>query len=117
MLGKLLKKYSNTELKPTPAIMQYDTDLFTAQNDIDINIDDQNTLSPQAQVRREQVLAILEANPLVTRAVIDCHISDPLNVILTIALRNIGTVEMLLPKASYDGMALLIKLNELQQTH
>ena len=74
-------------------------------------------LSPQAQVRRERVLAMLEADPSIHRAMIDCHISDPLNVILTIAIRYIGTVEMMLPKASYDGMALLIKLNELQLTH
>ena len=74
-------------------------------------------LSPQAQLRRERVLAMLEADPSIHRTMIDCHISDPLNVILTIAIRYIGTVEMMLPKASYDGMALLIKLNELQQTH
>ena len=74
-------------------------------------------LSPKAQLRRERVLAMLEADPSIHRAMIDCHISDPLNVILTIAIRYIGTVEMMLPKASYDGMALLIKLNDLQQTH
>ena len=117
MLGNLLKKYSNTGLKLTPVTMQTDTDLFTAQNDIDIDMSDVNTLSAQAQQRREKVLAMLEADPSITRAVIDCHVTDPLNVILTIAIRHIGTVELMLPKASYDGMAILIKLDELQQTH
>ena len=117
MLGNLLKKYSNTGLKPTPAIMQTDTDLFTAQNDIEIDMHNDNALSPQAQARRERVLAMLNVNPSIKRAMIDCHDSDPLNVILTIAIRSIGTVELMLPKASFDGMALLIKLDELQQTH
>lgn len=48
---------------------------------------------------------------------IDCHINNSLNVILTLAVRNIGTVELMLPKASYDGIALLIKLDESQHTH
>lgn len=117
MLGNLLKKYSNTLLKPTLAIIQDDTDLFAAQNDIEIDMDDNNALSPQAQARREQVLAMLNANPSIKRAMIDCHVSNPLNVILTIAIRSIGTVELMLPKASYNGLALLIKLDELQQTH
>ena len=58
MLGNLLKKYSNTLSKPTLAIIQSDTDLFAAQNDIEIDMDDNNALSPQAQARRERVLAM-----------------------------------------------------------
>lgn len=74
-------------------------------------------LIPQAQARSERVLAMLKSDSSITRAMIDCHVSDPLNVILTLAIRSIGTVELLLPKASYDGIAILNKLDELQQTH
>lgn len=74
-------------------------------------------LSSQAQARREQVLAMLNASPDIKRALIDDYESDPLNVILTLAIRHVGTVELLIPKSSYDGLALLIKLDELQQTH
>lgn len=117
MLGNLLKKYSNTLSKPTLAIIQSDTDLFAAQNDIEIDMHDNNVLSPQAQARRERVLAMLNANPSIKRAMIDCHDSDPLNVILTLAVRDIGTIELMLAKTSYDGLAIITCLESLQTTH
>ena len=122
MLGNLISKYSSTVLKPTLALVENDTNLFTAQNDIDIDdidldVPTDNSLNPQAQVRRERVLEMLNTHPLIIRALIDDHESDPLNVILTLAIRDIGTIEFMLPKASFDGIAILTCLESLQTTH
>ena len=92
-------------------------DLLSSKQQLETHNNANIKLSAQAQQRREKVLAMLEADTSITRAVIDCHACDPLNVILTIAIRHVGTVELMLPKASYDGMAILIKLDELQLTH
>ena len=117
MLGKLLKKYSSTELKPSIALVQNGTRLFTAQNDPDIKPQANPPLSPQAQKRRDKVIAMLNANPLIERALIDDHDNDPLNVILTLAVRDIGTIELMLAKTSYDGLAIITCLESLQTTH
>ena len=57
--------------------------------------------------RRLKVLAILAENPDSQRAIITDLDSDPDDVILTIALRNVATFEMQIPKHKYDGFMML----------
>ncbi len=57
--------------------------------------------------RQEKVLAMLRENPEVPRAIYADAETDPHNVILTIAVRNCATCEMLVPKAKYDPWRLL----------
>lgn len=66
--------------------------------------------------RRLKVLAILSENPETKRAIITDLDSDPDNVILTIAIRDVATSEMLIPKYKYDGLALLEMLHSLDRT-
>lgn len=60
-----------------------------------------------AENRQAKVLALLDENPSIKRAVLTDTDSDPDNVILTIAVRHIATCEMLLPKADYEPWQLL----------
>ena len=57
--------------------------------------------------RREKVLAMLADKPESQRAIITDLDSDPDNAILTIAVRDVATCEMTIPKRMYDGLALL----------
>lgn len=57
--------------------------------------------------RRLKVLAILAENPDSQRAIITDLDSDPDDVILIIAIRNVATFEMQIPKDKYDAFALL----------
>ncbi len=69
--------------------------------------------------RRTKVLAMLEAAPGTQRATYADTNSDPHNVILTVAVRNLATCEMLIPKAKYDAWQLLelIERCEVQNAH
>jgi len=70
------------------------------------------------EIRREKVLAMLEANPGSLRAMCtDIH-SDPNSVILTVAIRGMATCEMHISKKKFDAFQLLalIEASE-QQTH
>ena len=122
MLGNLLKKYSSTMLKAPGKLGQNNADLFKTQNDFELGDFDldgltNHLLSPDAQARRKQVLSMLNVDPLFNRALIDDHDCDPRNVILTLAIRHIGTVELLLSKASFNGLTILNSLESLQTTH
>jgi hypothetical protein len=65
-------------------------------------------LEQRQEVRRGKVLAMLEANPELQRAVYtDCH-SDPERIIITMAIRHTATCEMKLPKSSYQPWQLLM---------
>lgn len=64
-------------------------------------------LEKQRASRREIVLTMLAAAPDTLRAVYPDTESDPLNVILAIAIRHIATFEMLIPKIKYDPWRLL----------
>jgi len=57
--------------------------------------------------RRQKVIAMLEAAPGTQRAIYPDTDSDPLNVILAIAIRHVATCEMLIPKSKYDPWRLL----------
>ena len=61
----------------------------------------------QRETRRQKVIAMLEAAPETPRAIYTDTASDPHNVILTIAVRDVETCEMLIPKAKYDPWRLL----------
>ena len=64
-------------------------------------------LEQQQEARRQKVIAMLEAAPGTQRATYADTNSDPHNVILTVAVRNLATCEMLIPKAKYDAWQLL----------
>jgi len=64
-------------------------------------------LEQQRESRRQKVIAILEAAPNTQRAIYTDIDSDPRNVILTVAVRNLATCEMLIPKSKYDPWRLL----------
>jgi len=57
--------------------------------------------------RREKVLKMLADNPNIQRAFLTDTESDPDNVILTIAIRDQYSFEMLIPKYKYDAFAIL----------
>ena len=57
--------------------------------------------------RREKVLEMLAENPDTQRAFITDTEADPDNVILTMAIRDKYSFEMLIPKKKYDGFIVL----------
>jgi hypothetical protein len=61
----------------------------------------------QREARRQKVLTMLESTPGTQRAIYIDIDSDPHNVILTVAVRNLATCEMLIPKTKYDPWRLL----------
>lgn len=64
-------------------------------------------LEQQRESRRQEVITILQATPNTQRAIYTDIDSDPRNVILTVAVRNLATCEMLIPKSKYDPWRLL----------
>ncbi len=66
----------------------------------------------QQKIRRQKVLAMLEANPNKQRAVYADTESDQDNVILTIAVRHLAIYEMLIPKEKYDPFRLLALIEQ-----
>lgn len=57
--------------------------------------------------RREKVLKMLEERPEIQRAFVTDTENDRHNVILTLAIRNAGTCELLIPKHRYDPFIFL----------
>jgi len=57
--------------------------------------------------RREKVLRMLAENPGTQRAFVTDTESDPDNVIMTMAIRDAGTCEILIPQGKYDPFAVL----------
>lgn len=66
--------------------------------------------------RRQKVIQILADNPDKQRSYITDDTTDSENVILVIAIRNVASFEMLIPKAKYDPFQLL-ELIEKNTTH
>jgi hypothetical protein len=56
------------------------------------------------EARRLKVLALLQSNPESARVVIADSESNPNSIILTIALRDVATFEMLVDRAKFDPM-------------
>ncbi|MDP3280800.1 MAG: hypothetical protein Q8M57_07115 [Nitrosomonas sp.] len=57
--------------------------------------------------RREKVAGMLANNPTIQRAFVTDTESDPDNVILTMAIRDQASFEMLIPRRKYDPFMLL----------
>jgi hypothetical protein len=68
-------------------------------------------LDRQQDMRRQKVLAILEAAPDTQRAIYTDTDSDLHNVILAIAVRDMATFEMTIDRAKFDPWALLELIN------
>lgn len=64
-------------------------------------------LEQQREARRQEVLTMLAAEPERKRAIYADADSDRDNVILAIAIREVATYEMQVPKAKYDPWQLL----------
>jgi hypothetical protein len=74
--------------------------------------EDESPLSPIQQAARQQVLAQLQANPTVQRAFVNRFNPDG-SMIVTLAIRGVGTGELLIPaerfsQASLDDYAALL---------
>jgi hypothetical protein len=63
--------------------------------------------SPAAETRRLRVLAMLAERPSIRYAVLTDTQADPEVVIVTLAIRNVGTCELRIPRQKYDGVLLL----------
>lgn len=57
--------------------------------------------------RREKVLKMLEDQPEIQRAFVTDIESDPDDVIIAFAIRDVGTCELLIPQGKYDPFAVL----------
>ena len=66
-----------------------------------------------AENRRQKVLAMLITPPFTKRAIINDTDSDSENVIITIGLQDIGTCELLIPKARFDPFDLMLMIESL----
>lgn len=70
-------------------------------------------ISPKAEARRKAVLAALAKDSTLQRAAVIDPDAEPGNVVLTLAIRDRGTVEVRIPRGRYDPFLLL----ELIQKH
>ena len=77
------------------------------------------TLDSKAETRRQRVLAALDAKPGITRALVTDDEAEPDFVIITVAIRDVGTADIRVPRESYDPFRLLELLaqHECGQVH
>ncbi len=68
---------------------------------------DDPTPDPAAEGRRRRVLALLEAHPEAKYAAVSDMQAVPGFVLLTLAIRDVGTVDLLIPAAKWDGVLFL----------
>lgn len=64
-------------------------------------------LDPQAEARRQRVLALLSADPKARYAVLTDTEADPEGVLLTLAIRDRATCELRIPREKWDGVLFL----------
>lgn len=69
----------------------------------------------QAEERRKKVLSMLAENPDKKRAFITDSIVDSQNIILAIAIRDLASFEMQIPKAKYDPFLFIELINNENQ--
>ncbi|SET27865.1 hypothetical protein SAMN05216326_11860 [Nitrosomonas marina] len=69
----------------------------------------------KVEERRQKVLSMLEKNPDTLRVYITDEEADLNNVILTIAIRDLASFEMLIPKSKYDPFMLIDFINKNDQ--
>jgi len=83
-----------------------------------ISLISEHKLAILEAVRRQKVIAMLEAAPGTQRAIYVDDASDPENITLTIAVRHPAgaTCEMLIPRSKYDSWKFLELLERLVQT-
>lgn len=77
---------------------------------------EQSLIDEAVEARRLKVLALLQSNPESARVVIADADSNPNNIILTIALRDVATFEMLVDRAKFDPIEFLDLLGAQDQT-
>jgi hypothetical protein len=65
------------------------------------------TVNPAGEARRREVLAMLTERPTIIYAITTDDECDSEFVIMTLAIRNKATAELRIPRAKYDGLALL----------
>ena len=110
--------HSPDTVPPEPAKVPFDPFGGTPPKHNDKNFSKDEQLRELAMTaRRKKVLAMLEENPGVPRAVHTETQSDPNNVILTIAIRDLATFEMLLPKARYEPWQFMAMLDKAWELH
>ena len=59
-------------------------------------------IDPKVESRRNKVLAMLEENPTIRRAFLTDTNAYPDHVVLTLAIRGVGSCELLIPNRKYD---------------
>lgn len=64
-------------------------------------------LTPASEVRRQRAIRMLDENPEIRYAAVTDSEIDPENVVLTLAVRGVGTVEVLIPAEKWDGVLFL----------
>jgi hypothetical protein len=62
---------------------------------------------PEAELRRQRVLAMLQESPTITYAAVTDTDSNPDVVIVALAIRGRASCELLIPRDRYDGVLLL----------
>lgn len=66
-----------------------------------------NTQQPAGEARRRQVLAMLEAHPEARYAAMTDTQAAPGFVLLALAIRDLATVDLLIPAGKWDGVLFL----------
>ena len=69
--------------------------------------DEEPPLEAGSEARRQKVLAVLDAKPGITRAMVTDDEAEPDFVIITVAIRDVGTADIKVPRKSYDPFAML----------
>ncbi len=72
-----------------------------------------NHSDAMAEKRRQKVLTMLATTPLTKRVMINDTDSDSEHVIVTVGLQDIGTCELLIPKARFDPFELMLMIESL----
>jgi hypothetical protein len=62
------------------------------------------------EARRQRVLKVLETNPSFRYAVVTDTSAEPGTVVVHIGIRDVGSGEIVMEKARYDGLAMLAML-------
>ncbi len=88
------------------AIMEFDGGLSRAEADR-LALAADPLPDPAAEARRQRVLAMLAERPGIRYAVLTDSQADQEAVLLTLAIRGVGTCELAIPRAKYDGVLLL----------
>ena len=108
------ENFNNTPSNELPKPPKAPSVSFGSANkgNIEKNICAITDLKPE--YRRQKVLTILAEQPDSQRAFITDLESDPDNAILSMAIRNVATFEMIIPREKYDAFLLLELIEKTQ---